>query len=138
MVLFKNKFAVLSIALSTMLYSPLVQAGNYLPDVHILGDISYITGGIGVEETKAMESERSDYNLQIMNSDSTGHFDGTRNILISDENGNELLDVNGGPLFYASLPKGRYLVQGSSKDQVKKQKINVSGNKPAIIHFVWK
>lgn len=138
MVSLKNKLIVVSLAVSTILYSPFVHAESFLPDVRTQGDISYITGGVGDEETEAMKSERGDYNLQIMNSDTKGHFAGTRNILISDSKGNELLDADGGPLFYANLPKGRYVIESSSNSQTKKQKVNVSGNKPAVVHFVWK
>jgi hypothetical protein len=138
MVSFKNRLIVVSLVASALLYSPFSHAESFLPDVRMRGDISYITGGVGDEETEAMKSERGDYNLHIMNSDANGHFAGTRNILISDAKGNELLDADSGPLFYANLPKGRYIVEASSNSETKRKKVNITGNKPANVHFVWK
>lgn len=131
--------SVLALAVVTVMQSsPAWSEENFLPDVQQQGDIYYLTGGIGDEETKAMESERSDYNLQIMNADKQGHFSGSPHIVISDMQHNELLSADGGPLFYTNLPKGHYLVEGSSMKQTKSQHVVIAGNKPTHVRFVWK
>ena len=64
----KNSKYILAITVVAALQaSPVWAEDNFLPDVQQQGDIYYITGGIGDEETKAMQSERGDYNLQVMN-----------------------------------------------------------------------
>ena len=135
---FKYLPSVMSIALIAALNSSPVLADNFLPDVQQQGEIYYITGGIGDEETSAMQSERGDYNLQIMNADKQGHFSGYPHIIITDMQHNELLNADSGPLFYTNLPSGRYIVEGSSMGQTKSQNIVISGAKTSHVRFVWK
>lgn len=128
----------LALALMAILNSSPALADNFLPDVQQQGEIYYITGGIGDEETSAMQSERGDYNLQIMNADKQGHFSGYPHIIITDTQHNELLNADSGPLLYTNLPNGRYTVEGSSMGQTKSQNIIISNNKTSRIRFVWK
>lgn len=71
------------------------------------GDVTFVTGGIGDEEREAMQEMRRDYNLHIMRSEKDGAFTGETNIIIYDRNGNEILAIEAGPLFYINLPVGK-------------------------------
>lgn len=130
---------IFAAVVATLISSPALANvdSDFLPDVQQQGEIYYLTGGIGDEETSAIESEKSDYNLHIMNADKQGHFAGYPHIVIKDMHQNELVDADGGPLFYAKLPKGRYVVEGSSNDQVQKKVVTISENKPTRLHFTW-
>ena len=77
------------------------------------------------------------YNLRIMNVDKAGHFSGDTRIIISDLQQNVLLDAESGPIFYANLPKGRYIVEGHGQEKMKKQTVSIGNTKPAHIRFVW-
>lgn len=135
----KKLNGVLAITVAAILQSsPVWAESEFLPDIQQQGDIYYITGGIGDEETKAMQSERGDYNLQVMNADKAGHFSGKPHIVIKDMHHHELLNADSEPLFYANLPKGHYVVEGSDKEQTKSQNINVTGKKISYVRFVWK
>lgn len=135
----KHSKYVFAVAVVVALQSSLTLAvETFLPDIQQQGEIYYLTGGIGAEETVAMESERNDYNLQVMNADKQGHFSGYPHIVIRDMQHNKLLSADSGPLFYVNLPKGHYIVEGSSMEQTKSQKIIISDNKPARVRFVWK
>lgn len=135
---YKNMLCVLSLAIAIGIPGQSKATDGFLPDIQQQGDISFVTGGVGDEETAAMKSESGDYNLQIMNSDKDGHFADHRHITISDAKHNEVLDADGGPLFYANLPKGHYTVQASSNRQNMSKKVTIGGNKPTLVHFVWK
>lgn len=113
-------------------------AESNIPEAHQQGDIVYISGGIGTDETDAIESMKGDYNLNVTSADRTGHFRGDTEIVISDMKRNVLLDVTAqGPLFYAQLPKGRYVIEGISEDQSRKQTVSITGTKTARVHFSW-
>ncbi len=130
---------VFAVAIASALQSPSAwSADNFLPDIQQQGDVYYVTGGIGDEETDAMETERGDYNLQIMSADRLGHFNGYPHIIISDMQHNELINADGGPLFYASLPNGKYIVEGFVGKQTQRQNITITGKKTSYIRFVWK
>jgi hypothetical protein len=113
-------------------------AQSQMPEAHQQGDIVYISGGIGADETAAIESVKGDYNLNVTSADKTGHFRGDTEIVIRDMKRNVLLDVTAqGPLFYANLPNGRYTVEGISNDQTRKQTVRIISGKTARVHFSW-
>ncbi|MBY0407543.1 MAG: hypothetical protein K2Q01_07610 [Rickettsiales bacterium] len=102
------------------------------------GNVQFITGGIGQEERTAIEAVKSQYNLHVMSAGTDGAFTGDTKLNILDKNNNSILETNMGPLLYAKLPNGTYTVEGILRNQMKSQKITVSENKPAHIHFSWK
>ena len=127
-----------AVAIIVALSASSALAQSQMPEAHQQGDIIYISGGIGADETAAIESVKGSYNLNVTSADKTGHFRGDTEIVISDMKRNVLLDVTTqGPLFYAQLPNGRYIVEGISEDQIRKQTIRINGMKPARVHFSW-
>lgn len=132
-----NHHIVLAVvALAALSTSPVWADDNPL-EVQQQGNISYVTGGIGKDESDALRATQSNYNLRIMNADKSGHFSGDTRIVISDLQHNALLDATSGPLFYANLPKGRYIVEGYDQEQTKKQIVTIANGKSAHVRFVW-
>ncbi len=113
------------------------QAADDVLEIQQQGNISYVSGGIGRDESNALEAVQKNYNFRITSADKSGHFYGNTRILVTDSQGASVLDVVGGPLIYANLPNGRYTVEGSSEGQSKKQAFTISGKKPVTIHFSW-
>jgi hypothetical protein len=109
-----------------------------LPPPQQIGSITFITGGIGDEERDAMETVRKDYNLSVMSAATSGAFTGDTRIVIRDQSGEELLQADAGPLFYADLPAGRYVVEGYSDGQIKQQPVTITPDKRQHIRFNWK
>ena len=127
---------VLAVAITLVAWPALAQ--SQMPEAHQQGDIVYISGGIGADEAAAIESVKGDYNLNVTSADKTGHFRGDTEIVIRDMKRNVLLDVTAqGPLFYAQLPNGRYIVEGISDDQTRKQTVRITSGKTARVHFSW-
>lgn len=124
------------IALAALSASPAWAQDSPL-EVQQQGNFSYVTGGIGDDEKSQLETTQHNYNLCVMNADKAGHFSGDTRIVISDLQRNPLLDATTGPLFYANLPKGKYIVEGYSAGQTKKQTVNISNTKPTHIRFIW-
>lgn len=107
------------------------------PAVQTQGDISYITGGIGERETKDLRSQRGKYGLRIVNAGAKGGFTGSTHITIKDRKGHEMLDTDGGPLFYANLPAGKYTVIATTEEHKQTKKIIIARHKPTNLRFVW-
>lgn len=124
------------LALAALSASPVWADDNPL-EVQQQGNISYVTGGIGKDESDALRVTQANYNLRIMNADKSGHFSGDTRIVISDLQHNALLDAISGPLFYANLPKGKYIVEGYGQEQMKKQTVTIANGKSAHVRFVW-
>lgn len=119
------------------LVSTPVWASENPPQIHQLGNISYVTGGIGEVETDALRATKENYNLRITNADKVGHFSGDTRVVISDLTHNILLDVTSGPLFYANLPNGKYVITGFSGEESKKEKITIVSGKATRVRFMW-
>lgn len=96
------------------------------------GDIMYMSGGIGDEERTYMEGLRKNYNLHITSANKNGAFRGNTNIIIYDKTGDELLNTQADPIFYAKLPKGSYKIVAKSRNHTVTKNVTV-GKKPANI-----
>jgi hypothetical protein len=133
---YRSYMLVLAIALA--LSAANAWAESDLPEAYREGDIAYISGGIGDDELAAIEAVKNDYNVRVTSADKTGHFRGDTEIVIQDMKRNPLLDVIAqGPIFYAQLPNGRYIIEGISEGQSKTQTIRITTGKSVPVHFSW-
>ncbi len=131
------KYPTYALAFALLSTSPALAEDGTLIVQH-QGNIPYVSGGVGVEESTALQAVQRDYNLRITSADHLGHFYGNTHVMVRDAKAQTLLDITGGPLFYAQMPKGRYVVEGATNNgQTKTQKVNITGTKPAIVHFSW-
>jgi hypothetical protein len=103
------------------------------------GNVTYVTGGIGEDERASLESQRQNYDLQVINSDRSGAYMADTTIAIRGTGNNgTLIDVSGtGPLFYAQLPPGRYTIQATNGDKQITKRVDLSGQQPKDVHLVW-
>lgn len=112
-------------------------AQAYTVQPYQAGNITYVTGGIGDEEREAIQAVKKDYNLSVISAAKSGAYTGDTQVVIRDHSGQELLNTQAGPLFYAQLPPGAYTVQAQSEGKTREQHITVAQNKPAHIQFSW-
>ena len=103
-----------------------------------VGNVEFITGGIGDEERTAIEAVKSNYNLYVMSAGTDGAFTGNMHLNILDKSGTSVLETDIGPLFYAKLADGSYTVEGTHNNQTKSEKISITSGKPQSVHFGWK
>jgi hypothetical protein len=134
------KSYLLALALATALTTPVwAQVDlSYLPEVQQQGEIRYLSGGVGDDETAALQSVKEQYNLRVTSADKTGEYRGDTRIVIRDLKQNVLLDTtSNGPLFYTNLPNGRYVVEGYSEGQSKRKNVTIKNATHARVHFSW-
>ncbi|MBA4274222.1 MAG: hypothetical protein C0436_01075 [Alphaproteobacteria bacterium] len=125
---------ILSLSAATMLYSGAALA-QIVPQT--AGVVTYVTGGIGRDETSALKAAQGNYNLHIMSSSVSGHFVGDALITISTAKGEQLLNIDAGPILLAKLPAGTYHVEATRHGETKKQRVTL-GKKTARVNFAWK
>lgn len=102
------------------------------------GNLTYITGGIGEQSTEALRASKNNYKLRVVNAGPKGAFVGETAIEISDMNGDDVLQVKGGPLFYANLPNGKYKIEVGVQGITQEKTFTISSKKPTDIRFIWK
>jgi len=112
-----------------------------LPPVQQAGGVSYLSGGVGSDQSAAIKDEMHNYPLVL-------EFVGKTNygndyladipVQISDAHGTVLLDTNArGPFMLVSLPRGRYTVTASYNGKQERRTVNVVSGAHAHEMFVW-
>ena len=113
-------------------------AGSMFPHPVHQGQSSYITGGIGEDEKQAMEASARDYDLLISNAEKDGEFTAGTDFSITDRHGREVLQArNTGPLFYARLPPGNYVVHAAYNGVQRVRDVSITGKGSSDIHLIW-
>ena len=112
-------------------------ASNALPAAQMGNGITYITGGIGDEERVAIENSADQYNLHITNVNNEGAFTDNMNIAIYDMKATKLAEFNAGPMIYAKLPAGKYVVAATNENgEVRRKNVRVLRT-TTNVNLVW-
>jgi hypothetical protein len=112
-----------------------------LPPVQHAGDISYLSGGVGSDQSAAIKSAMRHYPLAL---EFVGKTNGGNDYLadipvqISDAHGTVLLNANArGPFMLVSLPHGRYTVTASYDGKQERRTVSVASAAHTQEMFVW-
>ncbi len=112
-----------------------------LPPEHQAGDISYLSGGIGHDEARAMERAARNYPLELVFVAKSGkHDEYLADLPVTIEDAHHHVVFQGrseGPYFLARLPKGRYVVRATQEHREFVRHVTV-GRQPQRIVFEWK
>ncbi|WP_045227160.1 carboxypeptidase regulatory-like domain-containing protein [Methyloterricola oryzae] len=100
----------------------------------VQGGIEFVTGGVDVEEYKAMRAIQGNYNLHLLfAANGTGEYLADVMVKIMTSSGKTILDtVSEGAYLYAKLPPGHYSLIADSDGHVIKKTISVS-NKHGVL-----
>lgn len=104
--------------------------------------ISYIGGGVGVEERQALAQWAKSYSLRIEMALKSGEYLGDLQIKIFDNTGKRVLEsLSDGPLMYLQLSSGRYKVEISDPKSTglatKVREVSVSEGQQTRLFFSW-
>jgi hypothetical protein len=127
---------------SAMLLPSVVSADDSaLPPIQRAGQISYISGGIGQDESTAMKAEAEKYPLSVT---FTNHID-NRDAYASDvqvsivkADSTPVFDVkSAGPLLLIDLPVGKYRVTAVSGENSKTLPVQIAAGSSSRLVFAW-
>ena len=112
-----------------------------LPAVHTQGSISYLSGGIGAREAKAIEHVESRFPLSlefVQHAKPRDEFLANVDVTIADRNGKEKLNtVTDGPFLLAKIPNGSYTVTAKEGGKTMTRHITIAAGKPEHMELVW-
>ena len=122
-----------------ILFSYSALAGEALINPQTQNGVTFVSGGVGGEEWDALQGIRADYNLRLLFSvQGTGEYLSNVNVSITDSKGKQYLEtVAEGPLFFAQLIPGRYIVNADLDGKQFQKKVTIAGKKPVSLSFVW-
>lgn len=107
----------------------------------MMGEVSYVSGGIGESELEMMQGRAKDYSLEfvfVQKLKQKEEYLADVNVKIQDANHNVVLEtVTEGPYLFLNLPKGRYSVSAEYNGEVKLKNVVVNTKKHQKVVFWW-
>jgi len=111
-----------------------------LTPVQVNDDVSYVTGGVGLEESTAIKEMRKEYPLTMVFAETTsyGRNQYIYGVLVEIRRGDDLIfeTETKGPYLLVKLPPGTYRVRAIHNMVPKIQTITV-GTKPKQVGWAW-
>ncbi|HUI17644.1 MAG TPA: carboxypeptidase regulatory-like domain-containing protein [Alphaproteobacteria bacterium] len=103
------------------------------------GSITYISGGIGLDDMEMLRELRPSYNMHLLfASQGSGQYLAEVNVKILDQKGQTLLEaIADGPYFYAKVSPGKYRIVAESEGIALSKIVEVSGKGPISESFYW-
>jgi hypothetical protein len=133
--------ATAAIAACLVAGSGLASAASDLPPVHRAGAVSYLSGGIGQNESMAFERAARDWPLSLEFAVKDGQradFAAGVDIVIRDAAGRAALQARAeGPFLLARLGPGAYDVAATLQGRTMHQKVVVKAGASARAIFLW-
>jgi opacity protein-like surface antigen len=118
-------------------------AQSAMPPEQTQGNVRYVTGGIGKDESEAMKAAESTYSISLVfavQRDGKADYLANVPVTIRDTSGNTVFSLsNDGPYLLVKLPAGSYDVSASHDGQVKSQHVTVgpAGRADHRLTFDW-
>ena len=103
------------------------------------GDITYVSGGFGMDERQELNSVARDYNLKLVFAEKgSGAYVADVSLAIADAKGHTVLNaVAEGPWFLAKLAPGRYKVTAEAMGQIHSMQVRVGQGRLSTRHLYW-
>lgn len=112
--------------------------GGGMPQVQQQGGVEYVSGGVGLDESKALQAARSQWPLSLRFTDRNAEFVADVHVQVVDAHGASVLDATSrGPYMLVRVRPGRYTVHVSHDGVNKTSAVTVGSNGSARASFVW-
>jgi len=113
--------------------------GEGLPQVQQQGDVSYTSGGVGLDESKALQAAQSQWPLSLRFTGPGSDFLADVKVKIVDAHGGSVLDTTSrGPYMLVKLRPGRYTVHAAYKENDQSKPVTIPAKGTAKAAFYWK
>ena len=117
-------------------YDPVQQ--NPLVERRMKNGLSYISGGVGIQQRNAIDQLEDSFGLKLVFADHDGRYIADVAVDILDRNGQQVFSLNdAGPWLLTELPPGDYQVQASFGGIRKSRRVSVGreGVRTVILHW---
>ncbi len=112
--------------------------GGGMPQVQQQGGVEFVSGGVGLDESKALQAARSQWPLSLRFTDRNAEFLADVRVQIVDAQGASVLNATSrGPYMLVRVRPGRYTVHVSHNGIDKTGAVTVGSNGSARASFVW-
>lgn len=134
------KAKVMSIFLAVLIAAGAVSAQESALQPRTEGGITFISGGVGMEERDALKKVEADYNLRLLfAARESGEFVAGVKVTIRDAQGKTVLEaVSVGPRFFAKLTPGSYKITAENNGTPMTRSVRISPKRSVSQAFYWK
>ena len=112
-----------------------------LPAFQTQGTVSYVSGGVGEDQSDAFKRAAAEYPLELLFAQKATPRDeylADVRVTIRDHTGNPVLEtISAGPFLLANLPVGKYSIDAEYNGERKQQSVEVRNGKHRRAVFVW-
>jgi len=106
--------------------------------VQSAGNVTYVSGGVGLESLDQLSSMSRDFNLKLVFALNSGAYLSGVQVAIIDAKGKTMVDsTSDGPWFMAKLPSGSYQVIATVAGKAEKRQVTVGSTQLKTIDFRW-
>ncbi|WAS53662.1 carboxypeptidase-like regulatory domain-containing protein [Burkholderia ambifaria] len=114
------------------------EGSDGLPAASQQGDVSYVSGGIGKDQSTAFERSEAAWPLALRFTGPGGEFLADVHVRIVDAKGTEVLKTDArGPYMLVKVPPGRYTVHASYQGSDESRAVTVGAKGGAKAAFRW-
>lgn len=114
------------------------QNGGGMPQIQHQGDIAYVSGGVGSDESSALKHAEHQWPLAMRFTGPGSDYLSDVHVRIVGPHDAEVLKADSrGPYMLVKLPPGRYTVHAQYKDEDQTRQVNVASKPGARADFHW-
>ncbi len=112
---------------------------SVLPPPTTVGNVTYISGGVGSDESLAMKQEQKNYPLSMVFSEGKrGAYLADVHVTVKDQGGKVLLDSkSNGPMMLVKLPPGEFGVTAQARGKAHQQSVKIVEGGTSNLVFNW-
>jgi len=112
--------------------------GGGMPPIQHQGDVTYVSGGVGSDESKALQSAESQWPLALRFTGPGADFLADVHVRVVDAHGADVLQATSrGPYMLVGLRPGRYTVYARYKSDEQQKTVTIPGKGMAKTAFYW-
>lgn len=112
-----------------------------LPEIQHYGNVEYVTGGFGLDESTALKTAMSDYPLALTFAARIGSkaaYVSQVQVVVRDQYDSTVLNVESqGPFLLTRLAPGTYQVHATYENQTQSRPVTVTDTKSSRMVFEW-
>ena len=131
----------LVMGLALILSGGIAQAQDHLPPVLMQNGITYLNGGIGSDESKAMKADARNHSLAmefIERRGSANEYSAGQSVHIENAAGVTVLAImSEGPFVNVDLPRGQFKITATAYGISQVRTINLESQPSAHLMFIW-
>ena len=136
-----KRIAAAATLCALMAGAALAQAQALLPPVRHSGAVAYLSGGISVDESTAIQNASKQWPLTLefaIKNKQRSDFAADVAVKVHDATGHAVLDTTaGGPFLLARLPPGHYAVDATLAGKTEHARVTVASGHPARALLLW-